>query len=186
MREADVPGRSFPVCGSVVFSILLTRFRARTTLQQTRGSGNTADGDQHWSEHHVRQSQFSQSFQTNEDSGELPVRVAFLEHAALVSDRTFRVMAERRSPQERQKGRSDGHNRQTSLFRTPKRSNLDQLKVNWSPVPLYFAAFFPSTPAENASQPSPAQAPAEPLVGSKLKPKTGESKYEASTGSAGP
>ena len=71
-------------------------------------------------------------------------------------------------------------------FLTPKRSNLDQLKVSWSPVPLYFAAFFPSTPAENASQPSPAQAPGPPLVGSKLKPKAGESKYEAYTGSGGP
>src|ERR1035438_2647858 len=50
---------------------------------------------------------------------------------------------------------------------------------------IYFF-LFPSTPAENASQPAPAQAPRGPLVGLKLKPKRGESKNEASIGSAGP
>jgi hypothetical protein len=52
---------------------------------------------------------------------------------------------------------------------------------------LYGAgALFPSTPAEKASQPNPKQAPAGLLVGLTVKPKTGESKNEASTGSAGP
>ena len=44
----------------------------------------------------------------------------------------------------------------------------------------------PSTPAENASQPKPMQAPTKLLVGPKVKPKKGESKNEAYTGSRGP
>lgn len=44
----------------------------------------------------------------------------------------------------------------------------------------------PSTPAENASQPNPAHAPTVLLVGSKVTPKTGESKNAASIGSAWP
>jgi hypothetical protein len=50
---------------------------------------------------------------------------------------------------------------------------------------IYFFSF-PSTPAEKASHPSPPQAPTGPLVGLKLRPKAGESKKEASNGSAGP
>jgi hypothetical protein len=117
MPEAEVPGRSSPVCGSVVFSILLKHASAPAQLSnKVRVLAIQQMVINIGVNNHVRQSHFSQSFQTNEDSGELPVRVAFLEHAALVSDRTFRVMAGRRGPQKRQKRRSDGHNRRTSLF----------------------------------------------------------------------
>ena len=49
-------------------------------------------------------------------------------------------------------------------FLTLSARNLDQLKV-------YGAIAFPSTPAENESQPNPPHAPKGPLVGSKNKRK---------------
>src|SRR5262249_4807524 len=64
-------------------------------------------------------------------------------------------------------------------------SSRDYLVSSGRRTPFHLAAL-PSTPAENASQPKPRQAPAGPKVGWKTEPNVDESKKEASIGSAGP
>jgi hypothetical protein len=80
-----------------------------------------------------------------------------------------------------------GQKKATGEVQRPEPSSLPFYSSERCLVRLYLFAFVPSTPAENASQPSPPQAPGEPLVGSKDRPKKlGESKNEESMGSAGP
>jgi hypothetical protein len=83
--------------------------------------------------------------------------------------------------------RSGGRNRRTSLctlsvftlrFAHLRGAGYRSTESRSYLVTPYFFAIFPSTPAENASPPSPPIAPAGPQVGPKLKPKSGESKYD--------
>ena len=118
----------------------------------------------------------------------MDTRIATAEDRKILTDPT--VIAQEKSPARgpvackmQSRGAHDRNPRRAE--NTPLRSSTFTLSL-LSHLQLHYLAMCPSTPAENASQPIPPQAPTKPFVGSKVTPKYEESKKEASSGSAGP